>query len=89
LSKIRRDIHKSRCTTGINDTGGEFATDVNHTGSKIVASINNTGGKFFHQFSLVLLISVANLPAVSTTPVANLPPVATNGNNYQTADNLK
>ncbi len=33
---------------------------------------------------LVLLIPVANLPAVSTTPVAN------NGNNrYQTADNLK
>jgi hypothetical protein len=24
--KIRGDIRKSRCTTGINDTGGKFAT---------------------------------------------------------------
>jgi hypothetical protein len=27
------------CTTGINDTGGKFAT-----------SVNDTGGKFCHQF---------------------------------------
>jgi hypothetical protein len=26
FSKIRGDIRKSRCTTGINDTGGKFAT---------------------------------------------------------------
>ncbi len=26
FSKIRRDIRKSKCTTGVNDTGGEFAT---------------------------------------------------------------
>ncbi len=28
FSKIRGDIHKSRCTTGINDTGGKFVTGV-------------------------------------------------------------
>jgi hypothetical protein len=26
---------KSRCTTGINDTGGKFATGINDTGGKI------------------------------------------------------
>ncbi len=38
---IRGDIHKSKCTTGVNDTGGKFANGV-----------NDTGGKFFHQFPL-------------------------------------
>jgi hypothetical protein len=37
--KIPGDIRKSRCTIGINDTGG-----------KIAAGINDTGGKFCHQF---------------------------------------
>ena len=51
FSKIRREIRKSRCTTGINDTGGKFATGVNDTGvndtgGKIAAGINDTGGKF-------------------------------------------
>jgi hypothetical protein len=61
FSKIRGDIHKSRCTTGINDTGGKFATGVNDTGGEIAAGINDiggkfatgindTGGKFCHQF---------------------------------------
>ncbi len=61
FSKIHGDIRKSRCSTGINDTGGKFATGVNDTGGKIVAcsndtggkfatSINSTGGKFCHQF---------------------------------------
>jgi len=31
FSKIRGDIRKSRCTTGINDTGGKFATGLNKT----------------------------------------------------------
>jgi hypothetical protein len=26
------DIHKSRCTTGVNNTGGKFATGINDTG---------------------------------------------------------
>jgi hypothetical protein len=56
------------------DTGGKFATGVNDTGGTFAA-----GGKS---------------PPVSTTPAANLPPlsatpVTNNGNNYQTADNLK
>jgi hypothetical protein len=42
--KIRGDIRKSRCTTGINDTGGKFVTGVNDIGSKIASSINDTGG---------------------------------------------
>ena len=39
FSKIRGDIRKSRCTAGINDTGGKFAT-----------GINDAVGKFCHQF---------------------------------------
>ena len=38
FSKIRGDIRKSRCTTGVNDTGGKFATGVNDTGVKIADS---------------------------------------------------
>jgi hypothetical protein len=34
FSKIGGDIRKSRCTTGINNTGGKFAIIVNDTGSK-------------------------------------------------------
>jgi hypothetical protein len=45
LKKILRDIRKSRCTTGINDTFGKFAPGVHDTGSKIAAGINNPGGK--------------------------------------------
>ncbi len=56
FSKIRGDIRESRCTTGINDTGGKFATGVNDTGGKIAAGINDTGGKF---------------ATVSATPVTN------------------
>jgi hypothetical protein len=57
--KIRGDIRKSRCNTGINvtggnfstsfpsvvDTGGKFATGVKGTGGKFAASVNDTGGK--------------------------------------------
>ncbi len=56
------------------DTGGKVATRVNDTRGNFATSVNDAGGK---------------LPWVSTTPAANLPPVANNGNNYQTADNLK
>jgi hypothetical protein len=56
ISKIHGNICKSRCTTGINCTGGKFATG-NETSSKIAASINDTSG---------------NLPLVSTTLAANL-----------------
>jgi hypothetical protein len=39
FSKIRGDIRESRCTTGINDTGGKFAI-----------GISDNGGKFFYHF---------------------------------------
>jgi hypothetical protein len=55
--KIRRDIRKSRCTTGVNDDGGNFA-------------IKDTSDKFA-PLPLVSLTPVANLPTVSTTPVEN------------------
>jgi hypothetical protein len=31
FSKIRGDIYKSRCATGINDTGGKIAAGINDT----------------------------------------------------------
>jgi hypothetical protein len=47
IFSVLGDIRKSRCTTGINYTGGKFAPGgVNDTGGKIAASINNTSGKF-------------------------------------------
>jgi hypothetical protein len=56
LLKIRGDIRKSRCTTGVNDTGGKFATGVNDNGGKL-PPVSTTPS--------------ANLPPVSTTPAAN------------------
>ncbi len=56
FSKIRGDIRESRCTTGINVTGGKFATGANDTGGKIAAGINDP----VTLFSLALLIPVAN-----------------------------
>jgi hypothetical protein len=38
---IRGDIRKSKCTTGINDTGGKFATNV--------PNVVDTGGKLIHE----------------------------------------
>ncbi len=38
FSKICGDMRKSRCTTGINNTGGKFATGT--------AGVVDTGGKF-------------------------------------------
>jgi hypothetical protein len=35
FSKICRDICNSRCTTGINNTGGKFVTGFNDTGGKL------------------------------------------------------
>ena len=54
ISKIRGDIRKSRCTTGVNgnDTGGKFAIGVVDTGGNLPPGS---------------LTSPANLPPVSTT----------------------
>jgi hypothetical protein len=57
--KILRDICKSRRTTGISNTGGNFATStagVVDTGGKFASIVNNTGGNF---------------PPVLKTPVEN------------------
>jgi hypothetical protein len=35
FSKILGDIHNSRCTHGINNTGGKFANGINDTGGKL------------------------------------------------------
>jgi hypothetical protein len=78
FSKIRKAVRKSRCTTGINDTGGKFAPGVNVTGSKFATGINDTGGKFFTGINdtgwwlPVSLTPVANLPPVSLIPVVHL-----------------
>ena len=45
FSKIIGDIRKSRCTTGVNDTGGKFATGINDTGGKFATGVIDTGGK--------------------------------------------
>jgi hypothetical protein len=42
--KIRGDIPKSRCTSGIDDTGGKFAVGVNYTGGKFATGITGTAG---------------------------------------------
>jgi hypothetical protein len=43
FSKILGEFRKSRCTTGINDTGGKFATSF--------ACVVDTGGKQKEQLS--------------------------------------
>ncbi len=48
--KICGDIHKSRYTTGINNTCGKFATGVVDTNGKFATGINDTGGKLSHQY---------------------------------------
>jgi hypothetical protein len=98
FSKIRGDIRKSRCTTGVNDTGGKlprvsttpaanFAPSspcLIDTGGKFAIGVNNTGGTF----AAGVNDAGGKLPPVSTTPAANLPPmsltpVANNMNNFR------
>jgi hypothetical protein len=68
--KICGDIRKSRCTTGINDTSGIFATNfasVVDAGGKFSNGVNDTGGIF----AAFVNDTGGNLPLVSTTPAAN------------------
>jgi hypothetical protein len=37
-------------TTGVVDTGGNFATGVNDTGSKFATGVDDTGGKQWEQY---------------------------------------
>jgi hypothetical protein len=49
FSKILGDIHKSRCTPGINNTGGKFANGINDNGGILAIGttrVVDTGGKF-------------------------------------------
>jgi hypothetical protein len=49
FSKMRGDIRKSRCTTGINDTGGKFFHQfcwLVDTSGKFATGVNDTGRKF-------------------------------------------
>ncbi len=56
--KIRGDISKSRCTTGVNDTGGKLPP-VSMTPVSNLPPVSTT------------TIPAANLPPLSATPVAN------------------
>jgi hypothetical protein len=44
ILKIFRDTRKSKCTTGIKDTGGKFCHRYYHW--QIATCTNDTGGKF-------------------------------------------
>ena len=59
FSQICGDIRKSRCTTGINDTGGKICYRYHWQRRQILPPV-----------LLVLLITVANFSPVSTTMVA-------------------
>jgi hypothetical protein len=68
------------CLRKINKYSYSYSySSVVNTGGKFATGVNDTGGKF----ATGVNDAGAVLPPVSTTPVAN------NGNNYQTADNLK
>jgi hypothetical protein len=86
FSKIREDIRKSRCTTGVNDTGGKLlpvsttpAANLPPESTTLAANfatsspyVVDTGGKF----ATGVNHTGGKLPPVSTTPGANLPPVS-------------
>jgi hypothetical protein len=48
--KIRGDIRRSRCTTGVSDTGGKVANSVNYTSDKFATGINDFGNKQWEQY---------------------------------------
>ncbi len=85
FSKILGDIRKSRCTTGINNIGGNFANgtagpvanllpEAKIPMANLPPGVNDTGGI---------------LPPVSTTPGVSLPLVSLHWDQYQTVYTLK
>jgi hypothetical protein len=46
FTKIRRDIRKSRYTTGFNNTCGKFATGVSYTSGKFATGVNDMAVNF-------------------------------------------
>ncbi len=90
--KIRGDIRKSRCTTSVNNTGGNLppvssTTSVNDTGGEFATVVNDTGSKLppvsttptanLHRYQLHRWQILPPVSLVLLTPVANLPPVST------------
>ncbi len=86
FSKIREDIRKSRCTTGVNNTGGKLppvsttpaanlppvsTTPAANFATSFPCAVD-TGGKF----AAGVNDAGGKSPSVSTTPAANLPPVS-------------
>ncbi len=65
FSKIRRDIRKSRWTTGINDTGGKIPTGINDTGGKFATVINDGRKSFATSFTSVVGTVPLNFPALT------------------------
>jgi hypothetical protein len=70
FSKIRGDIRKSRCTTGVNDTGGKFATGVNDTGGKL-PPVSRHGQQICHRYQRHRRQILRPVPLVLLTPAAN------------------
>ncbi len=77
FSKIRGDIHSSRCTTGVIDTGGEWKKS-----SKIIVFIILFGHlwevelayRYIFAFNFTLRSQQPDIVPI-ITQVANLPPV--------------
>ncbi len=87
FSKIRGDIHKSRCTTGVYDTGGKLPP-VSTTLAANLPPVSTTPAANFATSSPCVVDSGGKLRPVSMTPAANLPLVsltlvANNGNNIR------
>jgi hypothetical protein len=85
--KIREDIRKPRCTTGINDTGGKLPP-VSMTPAANLPPVTTTPVANFATIFPCVVDTGGKLPPVSTTPTAHLPPVsmtpvANNGNNIR------
>jgi hypothetical protein len=73
--KIWGNVRKSRCTTGINETGGKFAAGDNPVANLLPVSTTSVENAttLAINLPLVLLVTLipANLPPMSRTPVAN------------------
>ncbi len=87
FSKIHGDIRKSRCTTGVNDTGGKLPP-VSTTPAANLPPVSRTPAANFATSSPCVVDTGGKLPPVSTTLAANLlpvslTPVANNGNNIR------
>jgi hypothetical protein len=72
---IGGEICKSRCTTGINNTGSKNASGVNYT-VEFATGLNDIGGKFSTSTAGVVETG-GNLPPVSLTLAVNFPLVST------------